>query len=297
MEHVGEIAAIGTALLWTLSALAWTSAGKHIGAISVSFIRLVITCVFLMAYGQFVRGLALPTDATPRAWAMLGFSGLLGFLMADICLFKALLLIGPRLTLLVQSLSPPIATLASWALFDEKLPGLQWAAMAVTLAGVVWVVLERPQTDLEVHRQRHFGWGIFLAGVAAVGQALGLVFSRHGIGQYDAVAATFVRVLAAMAGYLVLVTLLGLWPRIVAGARHREAMVLMTLGSLVGPFAGVVLCMIAVRNCHAGVVATILGTMPIFILPFAILLYGERVSFRALGGALVSVAGIALLIF
>jgi drug/metabolite transporter (DMT)-like permease len=74
-------------------------------------------------------------------------------------------------------------------------------------------------------------------------------------------------------------------------------MVLLTFGSLVGPFAGVVLCMIAVRNCHAGVVATILGTMPIFILPFAIFLYGERVSFRALGGALVSVAGIALLIF
>ena len=36
-QHIGEWAALATAMLWTLSALAWTSAGKHIGALAVSF--------------------------------------------------------------------------------------------------------------------------------------------------------------------------------------------------------------------------------------------------------------------
>lgn len=294
--QIGELAAIGTALLWTLSALAWTSAGKTIGAISVSFIRLVITCAFLMVYGQLGRGLAFPTDADAHTWMTLGISGLLGLFLADICLFKALLLIGPRLSLLVQSLSPPIATLASWMLYSEKLAPRQWLAMVVTLAGVVWVVLERPESDAEVHRHRHLWWGVLLASLAAVGQALGFVLSRRGIGDYDAGAATFVRVLAAMAGYLVLLTLLRRWPSIMAATRHHKAMFIMTLGALVGPFLGVVLSMVAVRYCHAGVVTTIIGTMPILILPFAILLYGEKVSLRAAGGAVVSVVGVALLV-
>ena len=35
--------------------------------------------------------------------------------------------------------------------------------------------------------------------------------------------------------------------------------------------------------------------MPVMILPFSVYLFGERVSVRAVGGALVAVAGVALL--
>ena len=60
-SHVGELAALATALLWTLSALAWTSAGKRIGSLAVSFIRLPIAAAMMMVYGQIVRGRCLPT--------------------------------------------------------------------------------------------------------------------------------------------------------------------------------------------------------------------------------------------
>jgi hypothetical protein len=96
----GELAACGTAMLWTLSALAWTSAGKSIGVLAVSFIRLVFTCLFLATYGIAFRGLWLPTDADARTWFILGISGFTGFFLADLCLFKAFLIIGPRLSLL-----------------------------------------------------------------------------------------------------------------------------------------------------------------------------------------------------
>ena len=86
---VGEAAAVGTALLWTLSAVAWTAAGRYVGALSVSFLRLVITCVMLAAYGQIVRGLWLPSDADRETWLLLGLSGFFGFFLSDICLFKA----------------------------------------------------------------------------------------------------------------------------------------------------------------------------------------------------------------
>ncbi len=125
--------------------------------------------------------------------------------------------------------------------------------------------------------------------------AVGYVLSKKGIGDYDAVAATMIRILAALPGYLVLVTLWRRWPSILAALRHGRTMAIFTFGSIVGPFVGVVCSMIALRYSPTGVVTTIIAITPVLILPFSIFLYRERVSLRAVGGAIVAVAGIALL--
>ncbi len=294
-SHCGELAAVGTALLWTLSALAWTSAGRRIGVVSVCVIRLVMAGLLLALYGQLTRGLALPVDASTRQWWILGLSGWLGFFVSDLCLFKAFQVIGPRLSLLLLSLTPPTATIISWVFLADRLAARQWLAMSVTLAGIVWVVLERRPAEESPYPPGHLRLGMFLGVAAAASQAASTVLGRCGIGDYDASAATFVRILGGMAGYLVMVTLLGRWPQILVATLHRRAMGIVCLGVLVGPFAGVILFMIALRHCHAGVVLTIVATMPVLILPFSILLYRERVSLRAVGGALISVAGVAML--
>jgi drug/metabolite transporter (DMT)-like permease len=304
---VGLIAAIATALLWTCSAVAWTAAGKHVGALAVCFLRLAITIVLLIAYGLSVHGAWLPTDADGRTWLVLGTSGFLGFFVSDLCLFRAFLLIGPRLSLLVQTLSPPIAAVASAVLLRDALGPKEWLAMAVTLAGIAWVVLERSESEnagagetglSRCGRELRplFRTGMLLSVVAAVAQALGLVLSKQGIGQYDdAVAATFIRVLGSMAGFLPLITLGRRWRPVLFAARHARAMSIMVFGSVVGPFLGVSLCMVALRNSPAGVTATIINTTPILILPLAVFLYQEKVTLRAAAGAMLSVAGVALL--
>jgi len=344
--QTGELAALGTALLWTISALVWTSVGKHVGALATSFLRLLITCVFLLAYGYLFRGLWLPTDASARVWLMLGASGFAGFFLADVCLFKAFVLIGPRLTLLLQSLSPPIAAVTSWVFLGENLLPKDWLAMGVTLGGVTWVVLEDPRernhtrkgtvpfslrenrdsprtansgesvpllrrssadrTASQDHcfceaaahhgERRGLRRGVSLAVVAAGAQAVGMVLARDGIGDYDAVAATFIRVLGAMIGYTTLISVLGRWPIMVGAARRGRLLAAITAGAFVGPFLGVVLCMISLRHCHAGITTTIISTTPVLVLPFVILLYREKVSPRAAGGAVLSVLGVALLL-
>jgi len=294
--HAGELAAMGTALLWTLSALAWTTSGKHIGALAVSFIRLAITSVFLLAYGQVFRGLCLPTDATAETWLLMGVSGFVGFFLADVCLFKALLVIGPRLTLLLQALTPPMTAVISWVWLGDGLGVKDGLAMMVTLSGVTWVVLERPNGRHAAHDRRRLRQGVVLGVLAAAGQALGMVIAKEGIGDYDAAAATFIRVLGAMVGYIVSISLIRRWRAIITATRRGRTMAIITFGSFVGPFLGVVLLMIALRHCHAGVAATIISTTPVWILPFVVILYREKVSLRAVGGAVLSVVGVALLV-
>jgi drug/metabolite transporter (DMT)-like permease len=294
-HQTGELVALATAFLWTLSSLAWTSAGNRIGALAVSFLRLLIACGLMMIYGRLVRNLWLPTDADAHTWLLLGASGFFGFFLCDLCLFKSMLLLGPRLTLLLFSLTPPLTAILSWVCIKDELMLRQWAGMGTTLAGVVWVVLERPSSDEPARPPGHWGRGVILGILAAITNAIGFVFSKAGIGTYDPVAATLIRALIAIPGYFLLITLWRRWPAMLAGARHPQAMLILTFGAIVGPFIGVALNMVALRHAPTGVVATIIATMPVLILPFSILLYHEKVSPRALVGAVIAVAGVAML--
>jgi drug/metabolite transporter (DMT)-like permease len=293
---IGEWAAMGTALAWTLSALAWTAAGKRIGALATSFIRLIMASLLLAGYGQLVRGRWLPTDASPDTWLYLGLSGFFGFFVADLFLFRALVLIGPRLALLVQSLTPPITALMSWACLGDRIGGLDWIGMVLTLAGITWVILGRTSPTTTYLSRDDLRQGLMLAIAACFAQAIGFVFSKQGIGDYDAVAGTFIRVLASLPCFLVLITITRRWSTIRAAARQTRTMAIVAYGSFVGPFLGVALSLVAIRLCHAGVAATLISTSPVLILPFVVLVYRERLSPQAVGGALLSVLGVALLV-
>ncbi len=294
-DQVGELAAVATAVLWTLSALAWTYSGKYIGALAVSFLRLFIAGALMMVYGYAIRGFWFPSDAPMHVWIYLSASGLTGFVICDLCLIKAFLVIGPRVSLLIFSLAPPLAALISWAFIGDALTVWQWIAMGVTLGGVAWVVLEEPTHEAHPRMHRHWGRGVALAVVAAATHAIGYVLSKKGIGDYDAVAATLIRAVAAMACYIVLITVWRRWPSMLTAMRHGRAMAVLTLGAIVGPFFGVALSLAALRHAPTGVVATIIATMPVLILPFSIFHYHEKVSLRAAVGAVVAVVGVGML--
>ncbi len=297
MIGIGEWAAMGAALAWTLSALAWTASGKRVGSLPVGFIRLLVASLYLATYGRLMRGLWFPTDAPAESWWLLSGSGFLGFFLADLCLFRAFLLIGPRLALLVQSLTPPLTALTAWVVLGERLSSLDWVGMALTLAGVSWVILGRTPSTAIVATGRTLRDGLLLSLVAALAQAIGFVLSKQGIGQYDAMAATSIRVITAIACFSVLITFTRRWRSIRVAISDRRAMGIILFGSWIGPFVGVTLSLVALRHCRAGVAVTIVSTTPVLILPFVILLYREHVSMRSVLGAVLSVVGVALLVW
>jgi drug/metabolite transporter (DMT)-like permease len=298
--HLGEIAAMGTALMWTFSALAWTSAGRQIGAMAVSFNRLVMAFFFLTCYCKISFGAWIP-DASFEAWKTLLISGVLGFFLADLCIFKAFLIIGPRLTLLLQALTPPLVAVVDRIWLHHALGWQNWLGMAVTLSGVVWVVLEQPESPKEKHHRKDFFRGVLLAIGSAVFAGVGYLLSMQGVrgdgsGALDPFAATLIRVIGGLILYFPLFTLLGRWWQIGKSALHRRALIICLFGAFVGPFLGVAMNMKALELCSPGVVATIIATTPVLILPFVIFLYREKVSPRAAIGAVISVVGVGLLL-
>lgn len=295
-SYAGQLAALGTATCWAFSALAFDAAARRMGALTLNLIRLVIAFCFLTLAAWAMRGLPLPTDATPHAWGWLAVSGLVGFVFGDLCLFRAFVMIGPRLSMLMMSLAPPLTAVIGWLVLGETLSGRDLVGMVLTVSGIAWAVLERnPPAAESAPEVRPSFAGVALAFGGALGQAAGLVLSKLGMGSYDAVAATQVRVLAGAAGFALLYFPLRWWPKVGAALRDRKALGFASVGAFFGPFIGVSLSLYAVRNTVAGVAASIMALTPVLIIPLVVLVRRERVGWGGVLGAAVAVFGVALL--
>jgi len=295
-SYLGEAAALGTAFCWTCSALCFTASAKRIGSLALNQIRLAQAFLFLMLFGWAWRGLALPSDASREQWLWLGLSGLAGFTFGDLCLFRAFVEVGPRISTLAMSLAPPIAALTGWLILGEVLNGWAWLGMGLTVAGIAWVALERP-ASAEEHDRRRLTRGLLLAFGGAVGQGVGAVLGKMGAIEYDPFAATQIRILAGMAGFAALFVALRWWPKVFEGLRHPSAMAYSALGAFFGPFLGVSLFMLSLKHVGTGITSTIAATVPVLIIPFVILVQKEKVSPRAICGAVLAVAGVSILFF
>ncbi|HLD44938.1 MAG TPA: EamA family transporter, partial [bacterium] len=52
---------------------------------------------------------------------------------------------------------------------------------------------------------------------------------------------------------------------------------------------------VALKHTSAGIAATIIATLPIMVLPVVMIVYKEKITWRALVGTLLAVCGVALL--
>jgi drug/metabolite transporter (DMT)-like permease len=147
-SHAGELAALLTAVFWTITALAFESAGKKIGSVTVNLVRLFIAFIFLGIFTSFSIGSFFPAGASSHNWIWLSLSGLVGFVLGDLFLFRAYVVVGARISMLIMSLAPPIAALVGWIIMDETLSAKSMAGMAITFAGIAMVILTRQSHEI-----------------------------------------------------------------------------------------------------------------------------------------------------
>ncbi len=298
-NHFGEIAGVLTAIFWTVTSLAFESAGKKVGSLAVNLIRLVMAFFFIGIYSWIVRGFFFPTDATSFQWKWLALSGMVGFVIGDLFLFQAFVIVGARISMLMMALAPPFTALISWFILGEVMSAMNLVGMTITLSGIVIVILKREKVEqngqmIKKLKSSYSVQGILLALGGALGQATGLVISKKGMGSYDAFSATQIRVLTGVVGFTVLFFFMRRWPRVWAALRNRSAMKRITLGAFFGPFLGVSFSLLAVQNTKAGIAATLMAISPVLIIPPAIIFFGEKVNWKEVLGAIITVGGVAL---
>ncbi|MFC2113839.1 DMT family transporter [Bacteroidota bacterium] len=295
-NHYGEFAALLTAMFWTVTALAFESATKKVGSIPVNIIRLCFAFVFLSALNLIFRGHPFPYDASQHAWIWLSLSGLVGFVLGDYFLFKSYPLVGSRVAMLMMTLVPPITAIIGWLVLGETMKFTHIVGMGMVISGIALAILSRNVNGKRMSLNQPVR-GLLYAFGGAIGQAVGLVLSKYGMRDYDAFAATQIRVIAGIIGFVIVITLLKRWPNIKSALTDKSAMKGITTGSFFGPFLGVSFSLVAIQYTTTGIASTIMAIVPVLIIAPAILIYKQKVTMKEVIGAVISVAGVALLFF
>ena len=291
--HIGEISAIGVAVCWTLSGLFFEKAGNKIGSLSVNFIRLMMAFILLSFLAWITRGFFFPTDATPYQWFWLSLSGFIGFFLGDLFLFRSYSIIGARMASLVMTLSPLITVLFGFLFLSEKLSFLQMTGISIIIFGITIAMLGK-----EKGKKLNFNVpikGFLLAFGGALGQAFGLIASKKGIGDYDAISATQIRAITGGLSFILLITFLRRWGSICSAFADKTGMKFVISGSVAGPVTGVTLSLYAIQHTEAGVAAALMGLVPIFIIIPSAIMFKERITPFQIFGAFISVTGCVLL--
>jgi len=293
---MGEIAALATSIFWALSSVFFTQAGKMVGAVVVNRIRLVIAVILVLLTHWLTLGSLIPLHASGERWLWLGLSGFVGLVLGDTFLFQAYVFIGNRIGTLLLSLAPVFGALIAWIFLKEDLSMAQISGICLTILGIVIVVLDKRNGNGTPEGSRHYLLGIFCGLGGGLGQAVGLVLAKKGLsGSFPALSGVAIRMIVSMITIWVLALVQGQVKKTLATFRNLPALRNIVWGSVVGPFIGVWLSLIAVQTTYVGVASTLNSLTPIFVLPIARWGYKDHVSFQAVAGTVVALVGVAII--
>jgi drug/metabolite transporter (DMT)-like permease len=297
MIYIGEIAALATAFLWSLSSIFFTKAGQLIGSLSVNLLRLIAACIYLVIV-HLIFGFPLLQQIEPYRWFWLSISGIIGVALGDLFLFQSFLLIGPRLSMLLLGLSPIFTALLGWVWLGEKLSAIEMIAIVITISGVAWVIMEKNNgATKNATDQRKYKIGILLSIGSAITQTLGIITSKIGlVGNFSPITGTLIRLLAATIVISSVTILSGQTRPIINRIRtYPISLKFILIGAFVGPFLGITLSLVAIQNAPVGIASTLIALSPIFLLPISYLVFHERFGWQSIVGTSLAIAGVAAL--
>jgi drug/metabolite transporter (DMT)-like permease len=287
-SHLGEIAGLGVAVCWTMSALFFEKAGHKIGSLSVNFIRLLMAIVFLGITTFFTRGIFFPSDATSQQWIWLGLSGVIGFFLGDMFLFQSYMVIGSRTAALIMSFAPMLTSIIGWFFLNEKLSNMNIAGIVISISGII-IAISSKKMKLNIPFK-----GFLLAFGGALGQAIGLILSKKGMGNYDPIAATQIRAMFGLLSFGILISVLKRWNKTSVALKHTSAMKSVTIGAIFGPFLGVALSLFAIQQTKTGIASTLMALVPVFIILPSAIMFKEKITAQQVIGAIISITGVSL---
>lgn len=298
-QFPGEVAALTAAFLWAIASVIYGRIGQRVPPLILNLVKGLIAIVYF-AVTLWLQQAVIPS-LTPRTWGLLLLSGALGIGFGDTCYFATLNLLGPRRTLLLEALAPPLSAVLALIFLQETLELQNWLGIFLTIIGVTWVVSERVPAVNAHSPNLLLGVGYGL--LAAFAQSGGAVLSRTALTQSDIspLWSTLIRLSAGiicMGIWLVIRRQTGLVVKTLSFERdRRQGLSLLgaiAITSFFSTYLGIWLQQISLKYAATGVAQALSSTSPLFILPIAGLI-GEKISLRALMGVLVALGGIWLL--
>ena len=302
MTYIGELISIGVAFSWTATALLSEFGSKRLGNLTLNVLRMALALAFSLVLFLVVTGSPLPAGASSEACFWMLLSGLVGYVIGDFCLFQCYIIIGSRFGQLFMTLAPLAAALMAWVTLGQQMTVMSIVAMLVTLFGISVSVLgrgEKHKVSLKLPLN-----GVLFAIGAALCQGVGLVLSKIGMDHYETDAAmpdwlipfsaNFYRCVAGIIGFAILHYFHDGMAPFREALHDRKGLSVAIATTIFGPFVGVGFSLMAVQYTAAGIASTLMAMTPIIIILPSYWLFHEKITWKAVVGAFISVIGVSL---
>ncbi|GAA5218045.1 DMT family transporter [Corallincola platygyrae] len=292
----GELAALSAALFWAIATWIYSQSTQRFGAMPLNVIKGAIAgALLLISLTFFGWQQGAPSG---HAWTWLIVSGIVGIAIGDTAYFAALRRIGPRKTLLLEALAPPLTGVLALLILNEALSWQAALGILIALAGIIYVLRQQSDNQQEpLMTSSGLGFGV----LAAVCQATGVLMSHYALvdAEVSPLWGAFVRLSAGTGVILLLVVL----RKELSQSLIKPLFKLSTKNAAVlffaiftGTFLAIWLQQVSLKYADAAVAQTLMATSPLFALPIA-LIRGQRLTWRIWAGTLFAFVGVCLLIF
>ncbi len=285
--------ALAAAMLWAMSTVIFSRMNNHISALELNLFKA------LVAMGLFGLTLLITRQIAgdlPITAAMLFLaSGAIGIGLGDTAYFNALYSIGPQKASLLKTSAPPLVAILGLLLLNEQLGWKSWLGIALVMAGVVWVISERPSNGENADVKSGLPLrGIVFGFLAAITEAIGVILSHIALTQSNIT--PLLGSSLRLVGAALIIVIIVLIKRQKLGAWMKKSNALRVGGTaslavFAGTFLGIWLQQSALKLTAAGIVQTLIATTPIFVLPISALI-GQKVTPRIFIGVAIALVGV-----
>lgn len=306
LTHKGEFFALCTTLCWSFAVFPFAEASKRWGPSATNHFRLILGSLLLTVVCLFI--LSLPLDQLfliPELsdWLWFGLSGIFALTIGDFLGFTTYSILGPRIGSVFNTFTPGVVLIFSYFFLEERINMVGVAGILITIIGVAGITLGKKEKDkLATESLRITNKGILLGLCYALCQALSFIFAKKGMNSgthISALQATWIRMLVAMGAALISrsvfrrikVTYAPIFGNMNNGMRYAIC------GTLLGPTMGAGFAMYAIALIDISIAQTIFAIVPVLVLFLAWIIYKEKITMQAIAGAVISVAGVILLIW
>ena len=286
---MGELAAVGSAILWAYASIEFARVAERCSALTINLLKCTGGLICLSLLWGVLDGFTLGVVLTASEWTYLLFSAVVGLLLGDTFFFLTLRDLGARVTLLISALIPPVTALISSAWIGEGLAASEWLGLVITGVGVCLVVSKN-----EGGQPAHLR-GLLFGGLLVGTTALGNVMTKVGGHRLDGLPVAALRLAVAVGALFLVMAILRRLPDLAVPWRTPRVDGALMRGTFTGTVLGIWLLMFAFTSSNVAVATAMAGTSPVWVLPLAYLLRGERISRRSGVGAAIAVGGLMVL--
>lgn len=210
-------------------------------------------------------------------------------LVLNLAMFIAFVRIEIGLSLLLFYMFPAFVAAASVLRFGERLDGLRWAALALSMLGLVLTLAGAGDLgDVDA-------LGIVLSVLAAFAQAFYVLAARHGFPDIEPIEASASTMGLAAIGYVAIALVTGQLAALGAPLASGEALASVVAAGIVGAAIPTLCFIIGIRLLGAPRAAILATLEPVVGVTLAAVLLNERPApMQIAGGALILLAAVLL---